>query len=683
MTNLTESSVWESGVFQLETDTPTLGGVPGFDAGVPVTGHANAQALQLANRTKWLNDNKANLSDLANPSDPTKGPGMVGFSQDDPLASASTLQIKVRRSLELLDWPVSTSVGVNNTPLIQAALNKAALHSSKELIVAGGIYGISGVLTVPSGIRLIIEEGSGFEPNSDAVDCLRAYGSLPSAFYALLADAGRGTDRLNVGGVNAAAFAAGDYIWISDTAIILTSPNTNNLTQAQQARVVKVESGILILDRVLQYTFTALTATVGVMDAARNITIEGLTFHDREYAVLSGRAVDFRYGDNIKVYNTHSDRSRSQPDPDTAYQVTARSAITLRNVSNCLVEGLRASQVAWYGVDLDGASHFATIRDINVDIARHGVSLNWNGPGEPIDVLVENLTTSRTTYGGGDTHDVGRDITFRKIKCVGALNDGFQIRTSNVRVEDVRCEFNGGHGVLIYGDNNASQTKLQDITLQGVRAKNNAGRGITSVAPCNIIDARIEENGSSYHVHDKAGIATPGGRIEDSYIAGSNGAAIVYFPSNVQAANQQRLLLRSVIAPASVRQDVFLYSTVSYEGKDIRLRDVVANGYAYANRIVRAGGTYLGDIDERGCSWVDGEPRAGAITLVAGTATISNGHVRANTATTARDWRSSIRLQRLTTGGTVGSYTVSVADGSFTITSSSNTDTSRIQWIID
>lgn len=63
MTNLTETSVFEPGVFQLETDTPTLGGPPGFNLGVPVTGHANAQALQLANRTKWLYDS---LSDISN-----------------------------------------------------------------------------------------------------------------------------------------------------------------------------------------------------------------------------------------------------------------------------------------------------------------------------------------------------------------------------------------------------------------------------------------------------------------------------------------------------------------------------------------------------------------------------------------------------------------------------------------
>lgn len=56
MTNLIENSTWESGIYQIETDDPTLGGQPGFNMGEPVTGHANAQAQQLANRTVWLKD---------------------------------------------------------------------------------------------------------------------------------------------------------------------------------------------------------------------------------------------------------------------------------------------------------------------------------------------------------------------------------------------------------------------------------------------------------------------------------------------------------------------------------------------------------------------------------------------------------------------------------------------------
>lgn len=45
MTNLTETNQYESGVYQIETTDPVLGGTNGI---------ANIQAKQLANRTKWL-----------------------------------------------------------------------------------------------------------------------------------------------------------------------------------------------------------------------------------------------------------------------------------------------------------------------------------------------------------------------------------------------------------------------------------------------------------------------------------------------------------------------------------------------------------------------------------------------------------------------------------------------------
>ena len=64
MTNLIENPVYESGIFQLETTTPVLGGPVGFNLGVPTTGFANAQAQQLANRTAWLNEESIKASSL-------------------------------------------------------------------------------------------------------------------------------------------------------------------------------------------------------------------------------------------------------------------------------------------------------------------------------------------------------------------------------------------------------------------------------------------------------------------------------------------------------------------------------------------------------------------------------------------------------------------------------------------
>lgn len=54
MANLTEQEIYSPNIFRIEDDTPADGGEPGFNAGEPVTGHANAQAQQLANRTAFL-----------------------------------------------------------------------------------------------------------------------------------------------------------------------------------------------------------------------------------------------------------------------------------------------------------------------------------------------------------------------------------------------------------------------------------------------------------------------------------------------------------------------------------------------------------------------------------------------------------------------------------------------------
>ena len=86
MANLTESPIYEPGIFQLEKTTPPLGGAPAFNGSNPSAGHANVQALQLANRTAYLKQqleavgSAATLeSNLANSTDPSKGANKIGW----------------------------------------------------------------------------------------------------------------------------------------------------------------------------------------------------------------------------------------------------------------------------------------------------------------------------------------------------------------------------------------------------------------------------------------------------------------------------------------------------------------------------------------------------------------------------------------------------------------------------
>lgn len=86
-------------------------------------------------------------------------------------------------------------------------------------------------------------------------------------------------------------------------------------------------------------------------------------------------------------------------------------------------------------------------------------------------------------------------------------------------------------------------------------------------------------------------------------------------------------------------------------------------------------GDLICDVTGKGLKVKEGSnARMGTATLVAGTVTVSNTSVTANTR---------IVLTRSTAGGTVGhlSYTIS-AGASFTINSSSASDTSTVNWLL-
>lgn len=66
MSNLTENPVYENTIYQLETNDPVLGGAPTLVNGVPTTGHINAAAQQLANRTAYLKGEVDNIPTVVN-----------------------------------------------------------------------------------------------------------------------------------------------------------------------------------------------------------------------------------------------------------------------------------------------------------------------------------------------------------------------------------------------------------------------------------------------------------------------------------------------------------------------------------------------------------------------------------------------------------------------------------------
>lgn len=149
MTNFTEQSQWESGIYQLDVTDPVQGGAPGFNAGVPVSGFANAAAKQLTNRTKWLYDNKANLSDLASDS----GSSLIGFKQDGVGAVSRTTADKFKEYTSVKDFGAVGDGVTDDTEAIQKAIDYVYAIGGGVVLVTHGVFVFTSIL-LKTGVTL-------------------------------------------------------------------------------------------------------------------------------------------------------------------------------------------------------------------------------------------------------------------------------------------------------------------------------------------------------------------------------------------------------------------------------------------------------------------------------------------------------------------------------------------------
>ena len=145
MADLTETATFTTGVFQLETTTPALGG-PG--------GVMNSQAQALANRTQWLKQQvEARL--------PTAGGIMTGHLEL-PASTPSMVQAARRDYVDrpprvdissgsTLDWNAGTCFVRAITGNITFAFTNVPTGGRAQSITFRFYY-VSGIITWPAGI---------------------------------------------------------------------------------------------------------------------------------------------------------------------------------------------------------------------------------------------------------------------------------------------------------------------------------------------------------------------------------------------------------------------------------------------------------------------------------------------------------------------------------------------------
>lgn len=149
MATLQESAIFEEGIFQLEKSTPPLGGPPFFSGSTPTAGHANAQALQLANRTQAL---KQDIAAISSSLDSAQGAALVGSKLDYPGSVGRTQLNKNMDSVSAYDFGL---LGVGDETEKINQLFAASPLAGKTYLGRNKVYNYSGVLTIPEGTNLI------------------------------------------------------------------------------------------------------------------------------------------------------------------------------------------------------------------------------------------------------------------------------------------------------------------------------------------------------------------------------------------------------------------------------------------------------------------------------------------------------------------------------------------------
>jgi|GEM_PF-6189963 len=613
------------------------------------------------------------------------------YALNDDASQAKSIHLKLRQYAQTSDYPDSFFAGSSHQTAIQGIIDDIASNNAskgKRELVIDREHTFSSHIVIPSNFKLIFEDNGIILPNADTVKGINNQNTLPATTYSLDADVLEGADRIDLGS-NSSNFSVGDYIFIKSADLITTSPNFNDLVKAQTAMVLAKSGDNLILDCATEYAFLASNTTVGKITGNHNITLENFNF-GRIGTQIGNTGADFRYINNLKINDFYAENNRTAVDPDGANNRQNVHGINIVGCSNVLVDRFQGKSLGYYGVNVDSCSRNIELRNIEGSIMRHLVSINWNGYGQTLHFLCDNISGDNMHRGVMDTHDVGRDITFRKVRAKNCLTDGGQIRTSNVLVEDYKATHCGNNGLIIYitpdASNPADITKLNNIKLRDIECNDNGKRGVGSVVALDLDGIRCSRNGATSSQTDNGGISLNGGRIKNGFFSENNGPAITYRdPSSLTGIDtttvKKSLTLEQVEAPYdATKQQWFLYSPDTYEDEDVKLRDVTAIGYSTANLFSRASSSYVADIDDEGCKWSNDEVR-GSVNLSSGSATVTNANAKFTGTPTARQWRSRINLERIVEGSAPGHLTITMVDStSFTITSSNASDDGKIAW---
>ena len=459
--------------------------------------------------------------------------------------------------------------------LLQAAIN-ALPASGGKIFVKAGVYKITNTIQIKASNIHIQGEGMGItvfvadSAMTGNTPALEAFSTASDGTArALVADTARGHTTIQTSPIDAASFAAADYILLYSNKSVDTEVPAKHAGEVKQIVAVDPTTGVLTMDDQVFDSYTrADSAQVVRLTMLRNLTLSDFSITTQ--ASSSNLRVGFTHFRFVE--NLHIERMEVY---DAFY-----TGIHMQSVRNSAISGCYIHHIsdivpinppnpanARYGVVVGGASQNISISGCRFSRTRHAVttggSSGTHSNGVQRNIVVANCTSMLSDTGHFDTHQPAENVSF--IGCVadggvpatpatsGAY--GFQMRARNCSIIGCSVLQAIGRGIMIFGPVSSGAVISNNMIANVKAIGSQAGTGIyfdsegtsNHSVTGNVIkncEGSAVDNGGSNHdivisgnVIENVNSVVPGAAVQLT-----NAARILICGNNIGASGQGRAI---------------------------------------------------------------------------------------------------------------------------------------------
>jgi len=557
--------------------------------------------------------------------------------------------VSAESALSVLDMGATGNGITDDTAAIQAAITAA-----REVFFPSGTYKITSAVTVPSDTTIRCDADVTFDSSSVAGDLNLFYaaGSFGTP-YILTANAALGAVSLTLGALDAANFAAGDWIQIYSSVIYDTGWTSAPIGEMVQVDSVAGTSVVLKSPLAGGPYNTADAAQIRKVNFVENVKFFGGSFLGNSTPTVSHIAVRYEV-----AYNCHVEGTKARYCNGTAF---AMYDAVFCSVSKVHVEdALRTG--SGYGVNFTNSSQDCTCTDSVFLRVRHAVTngLTSGSKGVTRRITYQNLKCYNTINSGDafDTHANGEDIQF--VNCVSydsssigfnlecgsatlvgcrsirAAADGFNfssgatVKESEFSASNCSSDYAGGYGFRLGIGSTVNSSASKKLTLSGCSANNAGATGIYMKGNSSCTLRNVIINGGYFSGSN----SNAGGCYVDDYVNGFvlNSAEFV---SNL-AASTAIQINGTNIANGVVSNNLLRFTTTASGGSAILVRKCANINISGNSAVQTPGGGYglrviesATNIYERGNNFalmnVPGVGYISGLTIAAGVLALPHG----------------------------------------------------------